>query len=87
MGTAYYPTQTVETINIGTTSLTNPLALLVVNGVVYPNGFRVNYDRGYRLFSPTIDANNNVAIVCVALAYGQDLGAYSLSGVEVLLIG
>lgn len=87
MGRAYYPTQTVETINIGTTSLSNPLALLVVNGIVYPNGFRVNYDRGYRLFSPTIDGNNNVAIVCVALAYGEDLPAYYLSGVEVLLIG
>jgi len=60
--------------------------LLSVDGIVYANGYRINYDRGYRLFSPVVDSNGNISIVCVALAYGEDLPAMNLSNVEVHII-
>jgi len=89
MGIAYYPTQTVETVAVGQVSgaSTSSFLLLVVDGVVYSNGYRINYDRGYRLFSPVVDTSGNISIVCIALAYGQDLPAITVSNVEVHLVG
>jgi len=88
MGIAYYPTQTVETVLVGTdaTAIGASFLLLSVDGIVYANGYRINYDRGYRLFSPVVDSNGNISIVCVALAYGEDLPAMNLSNVEVHII-
>lgn len=88
MGRAYFPTQTVQTVlvqNIPGASDSNFL-LLKVNGITYANGYRINYDRGYRLFSASVDSQNNVSVVCVGLAYGQDLPAMSIYNVEVILI-
>jgi hypothetical protein len=88
MGLAYYPTQTVETKLLGTVAVTTAtFILLSINGVIYPNGYRVNYSKGYRLFSPSLDSSGNVSIVCVSLAYGEDLPSFSLSNVEVYIIG
>jgi hypothetical protein len=87
MGMAYYPTQSVETILVGQVPITSASFLLLsIGGVLYPNGYRVDYDKGYRLFTPTLDSNGNVAIVCISMAYGQDLPSFALNNVEVFLI-
>lgn len=89
MGRAYYPTQTIEIILVGSVSsgvTTASFLLLAVDGTVYANGYRINYNRGYRLFSPTLDSNGNVSIVCITVAYGEDLPAMSLNNVEVHVI-
>lgn len=88
MGIAYYPTQTVETVSVGSSGITSSSFILMsVDGVIYPNGYRVDYNSGYRLFTPKIDSQGNVSILCISLAYGEDLPAYSLSNVTVYIIG
>jgi hypothetical protein len=86
MGQAYVPAQSFTSVSIGTTSISNPTLLLKVDGVVYPNGYRVTYGGGFRNFYPSIDAYGNVYISCHTIAYGEDLPQYNLSNVEICLI-
>lgn len=86
MGSAVIPTQTVQKILIGYASVSNPTIMLKVGGVVYPNGFRQDYNGGYRNFFGGYDGSA-VYLVCHSIAYGQDLPGMNLYDVEVLLIG
>ena len=88
MGSVYIPSQTVVDIEVGTTTVSSPYVTLVLNGIAYPNGFRVDYAGGFRNFYGAYDsATGKVYIRCHTIAYGQDLPAYTLSNVEVLVIG
>jgi hypothetical protein len=87
MGSAYVPSQTVQQIYVGNTTVPNPYIMFTLNGVAYPNGYRVDYVGGYRNFYGTFDpATGNCFLSCQTVAYGQDLPAFTLSNVEVLVI-
>jgi hypothetical protein len=58
-----------------------------INGVVYPNGLRINYSSGYRSIYPSIDDNRNVVLNSICLAYGQTIPEYTISQLEVLIVG
>ena len=90
MGSVYIPSQTVTDIEVGTLSagITNPYITLVINGVTYPNGLRVDYTGGFRNFSGVYDSGNGkIYIRCHTIAYGQDLPEFGIGPVEVLVIG
>lgn len=86
---AYVPTQSLEYHALGYTYLSEPTLLLSVNGVVYANGFTVPYSTGYRNFFPTYTPGSpaEIGIYCITLAYGQDIPEYTISNMEVYLIG
>jgi hypothetical protein len=87
MGSAYVPSQTVQQIYVGNTTVPNPYIMFTLNGVAYPNGYRVDYVGGYRNFYGTFDpATGNCFLSCQTVAYGEDLPAFTLSNVEVLVI-
>jgi len=86
---AYIPTQSLEISTLGYTYLQAPTLLLVVNGVVYANGFIVQYNNGFRNFFPAHTPGNPgpYGIYCHTLAYGEDIPEYVLSNMGVYLIG
>lgn len=87
MGSAYIPAQNFSDQLIGTTSELNPVLLLEVDGVVYPNGYRISYPGGYRNFYPNVNSSGQVFISCHTIAYGEDLAAYTLpSNTKILVI-
>jgi hypothetical protein len=87
MGSAYVPSQTVTQIPVGTTTVSNPYIMFTVNGVAYPNGYRVDYVGGYRNFYGAFAPDTGlVSLACQTVAYGEDLPAFTLSNVEVLVI-
>jgi hypothetical protein len=87
MGSAYVPSQEIVEILVGNTTIPAPYIILVVNGVEYANGYRVTYNGGYRTFYGTFDAaTGNIFVACQTIAYGEDLPAFSLPNVEVLVI-
>lgn len=88
MGQAYIPAQTVVDIEVGTTSVVNPYVSIVVNGVAYPNGYRVEYAGGFRNFCGAYDsATGKLYVRCHSIAYAEDLPAFTLNNLEVLVIG
>lgn len=88
MGSVAIPSQTVTDIYVGNTTVANPYITLVVGGVAYPNGLRVDYTGGFRNFSGAYDSTTgNVYVRCHSIAYGQDLPDFVLGSVEVLIIG
>ena len=86
MGRAYIPSQTVTDIYVGYSSISNAYTTLVVNGIAYPNGYRVDFTNGFRNFSGVVD-NGYVYVRCHTIVYGEDLPSYTLYNVEVLVIG
>ena len=88
MGQAYIPGQSVTDIYVGNTAISNPYITIVVGGVAYPNGYRIDYAGGFRNFCGAYDSSTgNVYVRCHAIAYGEDLPEYNLADVEVLIIG
>jgi hypothetical protein len=88
MGQAYIPGQSVTDIYVGNTTVANPYITIVVGGVAYPNGYRIDYAGGFRNFCGAYDSSNgNVYVRCHAIAYGEDLPEYTLSNVDILVIG
>lgn len=88
MGSAYIPSQTVVDVYVGGLAggISNPLVSLVINGVSYPNGYKVEFSGGFRNFYGVYDSGG-IYIRCHTIAYGQDLGDYTLPNLEVLVIG
>lgn len=87
MGSVYIPSQTVSDTYVGNTSVSNPYVTLVINGVAYPNGFKVDYAGGFRNFSGVTNSNGDIYVRCHTIAYGEDLPDYTLYNLEVLIIG
>lgn len=88
MGFAYIPSQTISEIEVGTTTVASPYVMIVINGIAYPNGYRITYSGGFRNFYGAYDSSTNkVYVRCHTVAYGEDLPAFTLSNVEVLIIG
>jgi len=87
MGQAAIPASRVDTVALGTTTIVDPLLMLSISGVVYPNGYRVLYSGGYRNFFASTDALGNINLECQAIAFGADLPEVYLGNVEVLIIG
>lgn len=88
MGMAYIPTHVVTSFEVGSTSIVNPYPMLVINDIAYPAGYRVNFAGGYRNFYATYDpANSKIYITCIATAFGEDLGDYTLTNAYVYIIG
>ena len=90
MGSVYIPSQTVADVYVGSISsgISSPYVTLVVNGVSYPNGYKVEYSGGFRNFSGVYDSGNGGLYVrCHTIAYGEDIPDYTLPNVEVLVIG
>lgn len=88
MGSLAVPASKVDTVHVGDTVVPSPLLMLSINGVVYPNGYRIEYSTGYRNFFASYTASDGrVYVECQSVAYAADLPAMSLSGVEVLIVG
>jgi hypothetical protein len=90
MGSAYIPSQTVVDVEVGTLSagITSPYITILINGVAYPNGYKVEYAGGFRNFCGVYDSGNNkIYVRCHTIAYGEDLPEFTLSNVEVIVIG
>jgi len=88
MGSAYIPRQSITDIYVGNTAIIDPYITIVIGGVAYPNGYRIDYPGGFRSFCGAFDSDTgNVYVRCQAFAFGQDLEEYTLSNVEVLIIG
>lgn len=88
MGSAIIPTQRVDSIEVGSTTIVDPLLLVKADGIVYSNGYRITYNAGYRNIFPGYNSSNQkVYLYCHSIAYGEDLPAISLNNVEVLIIG
>ena len=81
------PSQRVDTIVIGTTSISNPVLMLKINGIGYANGYRIAYNSGYRSIFPGYSSSGNILLHCINIAYGEDLPDLSLSNIEVFVIG
>lgn len=88
MGSLAVPASRVDSVYVGSTTVSSPLLMLVINGVVYPNGYRIEYSTGYRNFFASYTASNGyIYVECQSVAYASDLPAMSLTGVEVLVVG
>jgi len=88
MGSLAVPASRVDSVYVGSTTVSNPLLMLSINGVVYPNGYRIEYSTGYRnFFASYTSSNGYIYVECQSVAYAADLPAISLSGVEVLVVG
>jgi hypothetical protein len=78
----------VTDIYVGNTAVNNPYIMLVIDGVAYPSGYRINYNAGYRNLCGAYDTNTgNVFVRSQGIAYGEPLPAYNLNNLEVLVIG
>jgi hypothetical protein len=88
MGSAYIPSQTVTDIYVGSlaSGISSPVVTLVINGVSYLNGYKVEFSGGFRNFYG-VYSGGGVYIRCHTIAYGQDLPEYTLPNLEVLVIG
>lgn len=88
MGSLAVPASKVDSVYVGSTTVSSPLLMLKVGGIVYPNGYRIEYSTGYRNFFPSyISSNGYIYVECHSIAYNADLPAIDLSGVEVLIVG
>jgi hypothetical protein len=90
MGSVYIPSQTVTDVYVGSISggISNPYVTLLINGVSYPNGYRVEYTGGFRNFSGVYDSDSGgIYVRCHTIAYSVDLPDYTLPNLEVLVIG
>lgn len=95
MGTAYYPGQSFDSVSVSVNGspmvvdplITNPYIIFKVGDITYPNGYTVNYIGGYRKFYATLDSNRNVYVSCYTVAYGEDLPAFNLTGVQLYVVG
>lgn len=111
MGSAYVPRITVNNYLVGQLTIqpgevtaeeyygTGPgrLALLKVDGAVYPNGYRLDLPGGgYRNFyvatsltqyaNPAMNPVLDIYLVCYSLSYTQALPQVTFSNMEVYLI-
>lgn len=90
MGQVTVPNQVLEVIPTGykiPANIDYYFIIFSINGVVYPNGLRINYTSGYRNIYPTVDENRNVVLNSITLAYGETIPEYTISQLEVLIIG
>lgn len=86
MGSALTPNQQLTTTVVGTTTIAEPILLLLVNGVGYANGYRVDYTGAYQNFFPAKDGNN-ILLCCQSVAASADLPTVTVNNIEVLVIG
>lgn len=87
MGSIAVPDSRVQTFYVGSTTVTDPLLMLSIDGVVYPNGYRIEYSGGYRNIFPSITSNGSIYVESQCIAYGADVPAIDLYSVEVIVIG
>lgn len=88
MGSAYIPGQSVVDIYVGKSYTIDPVVVIVVNGIAYPNGYRIDYAGGFRNFCGAYDSTTgSIYVRCHTIAYGEDLPAFTLTNTEVLTIG
>lgn len=89
MGSMYVPSIRVDTIDMGTSPISNPENLLLsIDGVVYGNGY-VNSPGTYqRQIFPTYDtATNKIYIKVINIASTASCPSLVLNNIEVLVIG
>jgi hypothetical protein len=91
MGSAYIPNQNLTYQPLSTVYVAPPapgsILLLEIDGVVYPNGYRIEYNAGFRNFFPVIGTTGQIDILCHTVAYGEDIPQYFLpSNLRVLVI-
>lgn len=83
----HYTTIQSSMQSVGSTTISNPLFFLVVNGVTYPGGYI--YNRSSSGFSKLflIKGGSGIWLVTQHTSYESSLPAVYLSSVEVLIIG
>lgn len=89
MPSVYIPTKRTDFLtNVGS-PISNPTTLmLLINGVTYANGYRIDYAGGFRSIFPVYNSSSNtISLVCHNVAYGQDLPDISLPNIEILING
>jgi len=81
------PNLFIQSVSMGTTTITNPVLLLKVDGVAYPNGYRINYtNSSSRNFYPVWNSSTGeIRLYCQAVAYDITLPNISLGTVEVFI--
>jgi hypothetical protein len=88
MGSIYVPKLQVQSVEVGTTAISNPLIFIKLNGIIYANGSRIDIGGGYRDVYGTYDpATGKVYLTSYTFAVSGTVPASSFSNVEVLLIG
>lgn len=89
MGSAAIPGQTIQSANLGVTTpgLFNAIPYLKVGGVVYANGYRVDYNNtNFRNYFAGYNPDNGlITLYCQVVCYNYTIPAETLNGVEVLL--
>ena len=88
MGSANIPGQVIQETSVGyiQTGLSNVILFLKINGIVYPNGYRIAYNsdniRDY--FAGYNPSTGQIKLYCRIVAYNYTIPAESLT-VEVLI--
>lgn len=86
MGSALTPNQVLTSTVVGTSTAVNPTLLLKVNGLIYANGYRIDYVGAYQNFFPAKEGNN-ILVYCQSVAASADTPTVTLTNIEVLVIG
>lgn len=80
MGSAEIVTGTVSNHLVGTTSISNPVLFMEVNGVPTASSYVVQESGSSKRFIfPKVDSSGNVYIVAMGQVYGTELSAITLS--------
>jgi len=89
MATIYVPELQVESVNVGTTSVSNPsLFVLEIGGVLYGDQYTDSTATYSRTVFCTFDsASSMVKLTCISVAIRATCPALSLSNVKVYIIG
>jgi hypothetical protein len=85
----YVPNIRVDTIDMGTSPVTNPSNLmLVINGTVYGSGYLDNPGTYQRQIFPVYDAGaNKIYLKIINMAMSAQCPAATITNIEVLAIG
>ena len=90
MPSVYLPTLNVQTVNLGTSLVSNPPSLILeVNGVIYGEQYTELTTSTYtRTVFPTYESSTNtVKLTCITLGHGEDPPAFNLTNVKVYVVG
>lgn len=78
----------VESVNVGTTAVSNPTFILEIGGVLYGDQYTSSTSSYSRTVFPTYTSSNNrVKLTCISIAITATCPALTLSNVKVHVIG
>jgi hypothetical protein len=89
MTTIYIPELQVESVTVGSTTVSNPtLFVMEIGGVFYGDQYTDSTDTYSRTVFPTFDSTTStVKLTCVSIAIRANCPALTLSNIKVFIIG